>query len=107
MGGAIGGFFTHAPLGRVSARIHLSENLHREFPGGLPDDAGMSIGEVAKHFRELGLLKDADDVGDERVRLLLDEARMYFGNSTPFAEFNVGFKLFFLHQAEDNASGLR
>jgi len=89
MGGAVGGFFTHAPLGRLRDRIHLSERLYREFPGGLPDDSGMTISEVAKHFRALGLLKDADDIDDERIHLLLEEARQSFGNTTPYAEFNI------------------
>jgi len=89
MGGAIGGFFTHAPLGRMSERIELSEHLHREFPGGLPDDSGMSIEEVAKQFRRLGLIKRGDDVEDERVHLLLEQARQSFGNTTAYAEFNV------------------
>jgi uridine nucleosidase len=91
MGGAIGGFFTHAPLGRLQTRVQLSDQLHREFPSGLPDDSGMSIAEVAKHFRELGILKEADDLEDERVQFLLEEARLSFGNTTPYAEFNVGF----------------
>jgi uridine nucleosidase len=89
MGGSVGGFFTHAPLGRLQTRIQLSDQLHKEFPGGLPDDSGMTIPEVAQHFRELGLLKDTDDIDDERVHLLLEEARFSFGNTTPFAEFNV------------------
>jgi uridine nucleosidase len=89
MGGAIGGFFTHAPLGRLQNRIQLSDQLHREFPSGLPDDSGMSTAEVAKHFRELGILKDSDDLEDEKVQFLLEEARLSFGNTTPYAEFNV------------------
>jgi uridine nucleosidase len=91
MGGAIGGFFTHAPLGRMQSRIQLSTQLHKEFPTGLPDDSDMTIAEVAKHFRALGLLKDADDLEDEKVHLLLEQARKSFGNTTPYAEFNVSF----------------
>lgn len=89
MGGAIGGFFTHAPIGRLPDRINLSENLSREFPAGLPDDSGMTMGELAKHFRALKLLENADDLSDEGVELLLGQARRSFGNTTPYAEFNV------------------
>jgi uridine nucleosidase len=89
MGGAIGGFFTHAPLGRLQNRIQISDQLHKEFPAGLPDGSDMSIPEVAKHFRALGLLEGAVDLEDEKVHLLLEQARQYFGNTTPYAEFNV------------------
>jgi uridine nucleosidase len=98
MGGAIGGFFTHAPLGRVRDRIQLSERLHKEFPSGLPDDSGMTMTEVVKHFRTLGLLKDAEDATDEGVHLLLEEARQSFGNWTPYAEFNVSQAHSLCHQ---------
>jgi uridine nucleosidase len=91
MGGAVGGFFTHAPLGRLSQRIHLREHLHRDFPGGLPEDSGMSIQEVAKHFWELGILQSAESLEEEKVHLMLEEARVSFGNWTPFAEFNVSW----------------
>ena len=89
MGGAIGGFFTHAPLGKLRDRIQLSEHLSREFPGGLPDDSGKTISEVAEHFRDQNLLRDADNISDERIHLLLEQARQSFGNHTPYAEFNV------------------
>jgi len=89
MGGAIGGFFTHAPLGRLRERIQLSPLLHRRFPSGLPDDSDMSIGEVATHFRELGLLQDADNISHDKTQFLLNQARHNFGNSTPYAEFNI------------------
>lgn len=89
MGGAVGGFFTHAPLGRVKERVNLTKRIYLEFPGGLPDDSGKSIPEVAKHLRELGILQDVDDIEDERIHLLLEEARQSFGNWTPYAEFNV------------------
>jgi uridine nucleosidase len=89
MGGSIGGFFTHAPLGRLQSRVQLSDQLHRGFPSGLPDDSDMTIAQVAKHFRALGLLKDVDDLEDEKVIMLLEQARQSFGNTTPYAEFNV------------------
>ena len=94
MGGAVGGFFTHAPLGKVSQRVKLREHLHRDFPGGLAEDSGMTIQEVAKHFWELGILQGAEDFQDEKVHLMLEEARVSFGNWTPFAEFNVSFGCF-------------
>jgi len=89
MGGAIGGFFTHAPLGRLSERIQLSPQLHQQFPSGLPDDSNMSISEVASLFRKLGLLQDADKISHDKAQLLLNQARQNFGNSTPYAEFNI------------------
>jgi uridine nucleosidase len=88
MGGAIGGFFTHAPLGRMKERLHFNTNLERDFPAGLPDDSKMTIEEVAKHFKELGIIQDTN-LSDEKVVLLLEQARRSFGNSTPFAEFNI------------------
>lgn len=89
MGGAIGGFFSHAPLGRLRERIALSSTLYQEFPFGLPDDSALSLPQVASQFRALGLLKDADHLDDERVQLLLNEARQSFGNTTRYAEFNI------------------
>jgi len=89
MGGAIGGFFSHAPLGRLPNRVELSEELHREFPAGLPDDSPLTIKEVAQHFREKGLYRNAHDLDDEKIETLLHEARGSFGNTTPFAEFNI------------------
>jgi hypothetical protein len=89
MGGSIGGFFTHAPLGRLYTRLKLRKNLHRDFPGGLPDDSDLTIPEVAKHFKELGILEGAEDIADEKIHLFLEQARLSFGNSTPYAEFNV------------------
>jgi len=49
----------------------------------------MSIAEVAAHFRELGLLQNAEDISDDKVQFLLNQARRSFGNWTPFAEFNI------------------
>lgn len=89
MGGVIGGFFTYAPLGRLNTRLQYSKQLHKIFPGGLPDDSDMTIAEAATHFNELGLLEGNVDLDDESVRLLLEQARLSFGNTTPFAEFNV------------------
>ncbi|QDS73685.1 hypothetical protein FKW77_002978 [Venturia effusa] len=89
MGGAIGGFFSYAPIGRVTDRIELSEELHREFPAGLPDESPMTIKEVAAHFREKGLFKNAHDLEPSRIEDLLHEARSSFGNTTPYAEFNI------------------
>jgi uridine nucleosidase len=89
MGGAIGGFFSHAPLGRLDNRLQFRKNIHRDFPSGLPDDSGMTIPEVAKHFKELGILKGTEDLEDDKINLILQQARFNFGNSSPFAEFNV------------------
>jgi Inosine-uridine preferring nucleoside hydrolase len=89
MGGAVGGFFTHAPMGELSERLQLKKHLHRDFTGRLPDDSNTSIEEVARHFRELGILEGTEDLEDERVHLLLQQARVSFGNQSEFAEFNV------------------
>ncbi|KAE9965187.1 hypothetical protein BLS_007798 [Venturia inaequalis] len=89
MGGAIGGFFSYAPIGKLKGRVELSEELHREFPAGLPDDSPMTIKEVAAHFREKGLFRNAHDLDDSKIEALLHEARGSFGNTTPFAEFNI------------------
>ncbi|TLD36919.1 ATP-dependent RNA helicase [Venturia nashicola] len=89
MGGAIGGFFSHAPVGRLADRVELSEELHREFPAGLPDNSPMTIKEVASHFREKKLFRNAQDLDDSKIEALLHEARGSFGNTTPFAEFNI------------------
>jgi uridine nucleosidase len=89
MGGAIGGFFSHAPLGRLPDRVELSEELHREFPAGLPDDSPLTIKEVAAYFREKGLFKNVHDLDDSKIEALLHEARGSFGNTTPYAEFNI------------------
>lgn len=89
MGGAIGGFFSHAPIGRLTDRVELSEELHREFPAGLPDESLLTIKEVTAHFREKGLFRNADDLDDSKIETLLHEARASFGNTTPFAEFNI------------------
>jgi uridine nucleosidase len=89
MGGAVGGFFSHAPLGRMDERLKFRKHLHRDFPGGLPDDSDLTIPQVAKHFRELGILEGTEDIEDEKVHLILEQARSSFGNWSHFAEFNV------------------
>jgi hypothetical protein len=93
MGGVIGGFFTYAPLGRLNTRLQYSKDLHKLYPGGLPDDSDMTIPEVAAHFKELGILEGDAHLDNEHVRLLLQQARLSFGNTTPYAEFNVIFHL--------------
>jgi hypothetical protein len=90
MGGAVGGFFSNAPLGRMRERLELRRSVFRDFPAGLPDERDQSVDQVVKHFRQLGILDGSEDVDDEKTRLLLDQARRSFGNSTPYAEFNVG-----------------
>jgi uridine nucleosidase len=90
MGGAVGGFFSNAPLGRMRERLALREPVYRHFPAGPPD--GESADRLVRRFRELGILDDGVD--DEKVGLLLDQARRSFGNSTPYAEFNVGSSAF-------------
>jgi Inosine-uridine preferring nucleoside hydrolase len=86
MGGAVGGFFSNAPLGRMRERLELRGSVYRHFPAGLPDEARND--ELVKRFRELGILDEGVD--DGKACLLLDQARRSFGNSTPYAEFNVG-----------------
>jgi len=87
MGGAIGGFFTHAPMGRIKERVQLSKDLSRVFPGGLHGEEfrDMPIEEVAKLFRKLRVLEEEHKFVNER----LQEVREYYGNWTPFAEFNI------------------
>jgi Inosine-uridine preferring nucleoside hydrolase len=89
MGGAVGGFFSHAPLGRLRERIELVEHVHKVIPSGLHYDSGVTIQEVVRLLRELDLLKHDIDEDEERLHSLLDEARGSFGNWTPYAEFNV------------------
>jgi hypothetical protein len=103
MGGAVGGFFTHASMGKLRERVKLREHLHRDFPEGLGDDSGISIQEIARQFRESGLLQGVEGWEDDKVHLLLEEARMSFGNWTPFAEFNVSAVA--LSVIESNANG--
>lgn len=88
MGGAIGGFFTHAPMGRLQERVELGEGLHKVLGGGV-DDGDVDMKYLVKTLREEGLLKDAESLDDEKLQLLLNQARQSFGNTTPFAEFNV------------------
>jgi uridine nucleosidase len=88
MGGAVGGFFTHAPMGRLQERVELGEGLHKVLEGS-QDDGEVDMKDVVKKLREGGLLKDAENMNDEKVTLLLNQARQSFGNTTPFAEFNV------------------
>jgi hypothetical protein len=89
MGGAVGGFFTNAPLGRMHERLELRKSVYRDFPAGLPDEREKTVDQIVKHFRELGILEGSEDVDDEKSRLL-DQARRSFGNSTQYSEFNVG-----------------
>lgn len=94
MGGAVGGFFTHAPMGRMRERLQLSRELNSGFTGTLPDFSGMPIEEVARRLRELGVIGEREGPGgDERALMLLNEARQSFGNWTPYAEFNVSVTL--------------
>ena len=89
MGGAIGGFFTHAPMGRLRERVQLVDYLHKAIPSGFSHESGITIKEVLEIFRKMDLLKDAVDMDDDKMHSLLAEARGSFGNMTPFAEFNV------------------
>ncbi|KAF2403688.1 nucleoside hydrolase [Trichodelitschia bisporula] len=88
MGGVVGGFFTHAPLGKLSERVELSEKLHKEFPTWLSGDSVMTTEELGAHFRGLGLLKD-QGVADDKLFNVLDKAKESFGNWSPYAEFNI------------------
>jgi uridine nucleosidase len=54
----------------------------------LEDFSNMTIAEVAKQFKDLGIIQETN-LNDEKVLLLLEQARRSFGNSTPFAEFNI------------------
>ncbi|KAF1816404.1 nucleoside hydrolase [Eremomyces bilateralis CBS 781.70] len=90
MGGAIGGLFTNAPMGRIKEdRVLFTRDVHEVFDGRLPDEEGMSLEDVVLDFRQKGLLHDGDSVSDERIRLLLEQARRRFGNWTEYAEFNI------------------
>jgi uridine nucleosidase len=89
MGGAVGGFFTNAPLGRMNERVNLRKSVYKDFPGGLPGESEKTIEQIVQHFQELGILDGSENIDGEKTRLLLDQARRSFGNSTPYAEFNV------------------
>ena len=89
MGGAVGGFFTHAPMGRMRERLQLSQEFYQGFNGTLPDFTDVPALEVAAKLRELGILGPAEKGDEEHVHLLLEQARHSFGNWTPFAEFNI------------------
>jgi uridine nucleosidase len=88
MGGAIGGFFTHAPVGRIRDRVPLSSSLSRQFPEGHTEDSGRSIKHLADHFRSIKVL-NADHLEDEEVVSRLQAAHKSFGNTTDYAEFNI------------------
>lgn len=89
MGGAIGGFFTHASVGRTPDRIALAHTLSRDFPEGIPLEADIPNAELATKFRSLNLLLDADGLDDDEIGQRLQEIRQSFGNTTDFAEFNI------------------
>ncbi|KAF1986722.1 nucleoside hydrolase [Aulographum hederae CBS 113979] len=85
MGGAVGGFFTNAPMGMIKERVQLSKDLSKMLPGGLHDHPDMPIEEVAQMFHKLGIIQETND----RTNALLNEVRNYYGNWTPVAEFNI------------------
>jgi hypothetical protein len=90
MGGAIGGLFTHAPMGKHVDRIPLKKTLHHDIPDGLHHhDANVSSNDIAKSLKEVGVFEGDVDVEDPRLHRIIEEARTSFGNWSPFAEFNV------------------
>ena len=89
MGGAIGGFFTSAPIGRLNIRAQLASHLSSVLPTGLPDNSAMGVAEFAKQLRELGVVQNAGNVDDAELQVLLHNARRSFGNTTDYAEFNI------------------
>jgi uridine nucleosidase len=89
MGGAIGQFFTHAPIGRFTEHPQLANDLHRKFPNGLTDASSWSSGTLLQHFQDLGVIRNEQQQDDERLKGLLDAARNSFGNTTDYAEFNI------------------
>jgi uridine nucleosidase len=93
MGGAVGGFFSNAPMGRVAERpdVEMASNVYEHWPEGLHEAEGMNMEEVVRQVKKLGILKDADRVDDEKVFLLLQQEQKSFGNWSPFAEFNVSY----------------
>jgi hypothetical protein len=91
MGGVVGGFFTNAPLGRNHERLILRNDLHKVFPGGLPDDSPLTIPEVAVIFQQHGILQATEGLDNATIYDILEQARYNFGNISPFAEFNVIF----------------
>ena len=86
MGGGVGNFFTHAPMGRYSERVKLSERVWKTYPEGPPD---MPPTELAKLFRKKKLVLDVDGISDERLGAMLLQQQKACGNWSAFAEFNV------------------
>ena len=88
MGGAVGNFFTHAPLGRLPTPLSLSPTLHRALPAGLPGT--IAAADAAALLRRHGLLRGASAaLAAAPLAARVAAARAAFGNSTPAAEFNV------------------
>jgi hypothetical protein len=95
MGGAVGGFFTNAPMGRLAERpnLKMTGNVYEHFPEGLPDASSTSLKEAAELFENAGIFEKTEGLTDESVLLFLEQARSSFGNWSPFAEFNVSIRL--------------
>lgn len=89
MGGAIGQFFTHAPIGRFTVHPKLASDLHRKFPNGLEQEASWRSETLLQHFQDLGVIYNEQRQDGEQLTGLLDAARRSFGNTTDYAEFNI------------------
>lgn len=87
MGGGIGNFFTHAPMGRVVDRIQVSPRVWKEYPKGPP--ANMKPTELARLFRKLDLVVGADGMSDEQLGARLERQKQACGNWNNAAEFNI------------------
>lgn len=87
MGGGIGNFFTHAPMGRFVDRVRLSPKVWQVFPKGPPDD--LTSLDLARLFLKDGLVLDAGDLSIEELATRLDRQRRACGNWSSFAEFNI------------------
>lgn len=91
MGGAVGNFFTNAPMGRLIERpdLDMTGNVYEHFPGGLPEAAATDSVASLKLLKDAGLFKDAQSLDEDKALLLLNQAQHRFGNWSPYAEFNV------------------
>lgn len=87
MGGGVGNFFTHAPMGRFADRVTLSAKIWKEYPHGPPALPPM---EMLNDFINRGLLVDVpENVDKNDLAMRLKRQQEACGNWTPFAEFNV------------------
>lgn len=87
MGGGVGNFFTHAPMGRFADRVMLSPKVWQQYPQGLP---AMEPLKLLEDFLSKGLLLDVPNGLDKNeLAKRLKRQQEACGNWSQFAEFNV------------------